>query len=136
LLPALILLPAVGCVQRTISVTSQPSGALVYLNDEEVGRTPVKVPFRYYGAYDVRLEAEGYQPLWTSAQAKAPWWEYPGPDLVAEAVPKGKSNIAWHFEMAPAQPAQAVDPAVLRSHATQMRAMSRQGGASEKTPAP
>jgi len=123
-----LLLSAIGCVQRTISVTSQPTGALVYLNDEEVGRTPVTVPFRYYGTYDVRLEAEGHDPLWTQAQAKAPWWEYPGPDLLAEAVPKGKSQIAWHFEMKPAAPAEAVDPAVLRAHATQMRALTKPTG--------
>ncbi len=129
LLLALVLLSvAVGCVQRTITVTSQPSGALVYLNDEEVGRTPVTVPFRYYGTYDVRLEAEGHEPLWTEAKAAAPWWEYPGPDLVAEAVPGGKSKIAWHFDLRPQTPAEEVDVAQLRGHATQMRAMTRDGG--------
>ncbi len=48
-----------GCVERTITVTSDPSGALVYLNDTEIGRTPVTVPFTFYGTYDVRLEHDG-----------------------------------------------------------------------------
>lgn len=48
-----------GCVERLITVHSTPAGALVYLNDEEVGRTPVSVPFKYYGTYDVRIEHEG-----------------------------------------------------------------------------
>ncbi len=48
-----------GCVERLITVHSSPAGALVYLNDEEIGRTPVSVPFKYYGTYDVRLEHEG-----------------------------------------------------------------------------
>ena len=47
------------------------------------------VPFAWYGTYDVRLEKDGYEPLWTTGEADAPWWEYPGPDLVAEAIPGG-----------------------------------------------
>ena len=86
-----------GCVERTISITSIPPGALVYLNDEEIGRTPLKVPFLFYGVYDVRLEREGYQPLLTQQEAKAPWWEAPGPDLIAEAIPNVKAEQHWHF---------------------------------------
>jgi hypothetical protein len=85
-------------VPVTITVTSQPSGALVHLNDQEVGRTPLTVPFLFYGTYDVRLELEGYKPLWTSQRAKGPWWEAPGPDLAAEVV-GAESTFAWHFEL-------------------------------------
>src|SRR5438477_396020 len=88
-----------GCVERTISVTSEPSGALVYLNDEEVGRTPLKVPFNFYGVYGVRLEKEGYKPLITKANTDMPWWELPGPDLVAEAIPGNKTAQHFHFTM-------------------------------------
>ncbi len=88
---------AAGCVQRTIRITSDPAGALVYLNDEEVGRTPVTVPFLFYGTYDVRLEHEGYKPLWTAKKTDAPWWEVPGPDLIAEAIPHVKTQQQWHF---------------------------------------
>jgi len=52
-------LAMVGCIERTITITSDPSGALVHLNDEEVGRTPVVVPFTFYGTYTVRLEHDG-----------------------------------------------------------------------------
>ena len=121
---ALLLLTcllSVGCVQRTISITSDPPGALVYLNDDEVGRTPVTVPFVFYGVYDVRLEAEGYKPLWTKHKAKAPWWETPGIDLFAEAVPHNKAALKWHFTMDPQPPAEAVDADRLLDHARQMR---------------
>ena len=90
---------ATGCVERLIMITSEPSGALVYLNDEEVGRTPVTVPFTFYGTYDVRLEADGHEPLWTKQKAEAPWWEAPPVDLVAEAIPGGKAHLEWHFQM-------------------------------------
>jgi len=106
-------------VQRTITVTSEPAGALVWLNDEEVGRTPVTTGFTFYGVYDVRLELERHKPLWTTGHANAPWWEAPGPDLLAEAV-GAKSELAWHYEMAPAEPANADQ---LIEHGRQLRAM-------------
>jgi hypothetical protein len=110
-----------GCVQREITITSEPSGALVHLNDREVGRTPVDVPFTFYGTYDVRLERSGYEPLWTRQQAKAPWWDYPGPDLLAEAVPGLKSNPTWHFQLEPALPPNEQDPDALLNRAEELK---------------
>ena len=127
LLTAACLL-SIGCIQRTISITSEPTGALVYLNDEEVGRTPVTVPFTFYGVYDVRMEAQGYHPLWTEQKAQAPWWETPGIDLFAETVPNGKAELHWHFTMDEQPPAEEVDADVLLDHATQLRAATLQAG--------
>ncbi len=91
-----------GCLERRIKITSEPSGALVYLNDVEVGRTPVEVEFTYYGTYDVRLRKEGFSPLATKAEAKAPIYEYPVIDLIAEALPtRIETVIDWHFELQP-----------------------------------
>lgn len=104
---AILALAAVccaGCVERRIRITSEPPGALVRLNDREVGRTPLEVDFTYYGVYDVRLSKEGWRPLATSAEAKAPWWETPGIDLVAEAWPgRNVSLIEWFFTLEPAE---------------------------------
>lgn len=119
LLVATLALLLAGCVERTVKITSEPEGALVYLNDEEVGRTPVTVPFTFYGTYDVRLEREGYKPLWTEQRAAAPWWEAPGPDLFAEAVPHNKVELKWHFQMEPQPPANADD---VINRARQLRA--------------
>src|SRR4051794_12716028 len=43
----------VGCVERKLTVVSQPDGALVHLNNQEIGRTTVSRDFIYYGDYDV-----------------------------------------------------------------------------------
>jgi PEGA domain-containing protein len=99
---------------------------LVYLNDQEVGRTPVTVPFTFYGVYDVRMEAEGYHPLWTKQKAEAPWWETPGIDLFAEAVPHNKADLYWHFKMDEQPPPQDVDVDLLVDHARQLRATTKQ----------
>ena len=91
-----------GCVERRIVVTTEPPGALVYINDLEVGRTPLQTSFLYHGWYDVRVELEGYEPLRTEAEAAAPLYEYPPIDLVAEALPMRIRNVQrWHFVLAP-----------------------------------
>jgi hypothetical protein len=129
----LAALPLVtGCVERTITITSEPSGSLVYLNDEEVGRTPVTVPFRFYGVYDVRLEHDGYAPLWTKHQAHQPWWDFMGPDLIAETIPHAKSQQTWSFSLAP-RPAD--DPDLLMAHARQMRSATNQTQPGDASPA-
>lgn len=92
-----------GCIDRRISITSEPPGALVYLNDIEVGRTPLQTRFLWYGEYEVRLLLEGYEPLTTSARAETPLHEIPPLDLPAAALPI-TTRIHWHFELEPALP--------------------------------
>lgn len=99
---AVSALPA--CTERLLVITSEPEGAEVILNDVQVGRTPVEVGFTYYGTYDVRLRHEGYEPLITSREAEAPFYEWPGVDLVAMATPVRKTTvIRWHFTLEPAK---------------------------------
>ena len=125
LMGVLFVVFSLGCVERRLLITSEPSGALVYLNDQEVGRTPLEVPFTWYGTYDVRLEREGYQTLQTEQVAEQPWWEKPGPDLFAEAIPDKRVEIAWHLKMTPAQPASETDPQRLLDFAKQLRELNR-----------
>lgn len=95
---AAALLAVGGCLQRRVSVTSEPPGALVYLNDTEIGRTPVEADFTYYGEYDVRLVLEGYEPLITRTKADPPLYELPPFDLVATLWPgKIDTHIRWHY---------------------------------------
>lgn len=116
-----------GCIQRTLVVDSEPQGALVYLNDVEVGRTPTRVPFTFYGVYDVRLAKEGYQTLQTSAEASPPWYDTLGPDLFAEMAPWTEEVvIEWKFELQEARP---VTEAEVLDHARQLRALLKREAA-------
>ena len=81
------LLPAGGCVRRTLTVKSSPPGALVQLNGVEVGRTPMQSDFTWYGTYDVVLRKEGYETLKTRGKVIAPWWQWVPIDLIAELLP-------------------------------------------------
>lgn len=112
------LLALTGCTERRMFITSDPSGALVTLNDVEVGSTPCEVDFTYFGVYDVRLQKPGFEPLITKAEAKAPFHEWPVIDLVAMAVPvKKKTHIDWHFVLEPA----VEDRAALMERAAEVR---------------
>jgi len=114
---ALSLTPA-ACVERTLHITSDPPGALVWLNGVEVGVTPVDVAFTWYGVYDVQVEKDGYEPLLTRARAAAPVWEAPGLDFFAEALPgRRRSAVRWHFPLTPA----ADDPDAVIERARRMR---------------
>ncbi len=89
-----------GCRTRTLEITTEPPGALVWLNDEQVGRTPLETGFVHYGTYDVRIRLEGYNPIVTHRTAGAPLVDQPGIDLVTQAFP-GNSVTHWHFTLDP-----------------------------------
>jgi len=114
-----------GCLERTIHVTSDPPGALVWLNDVEVSRTPLETDFTFYGEYAVRVRKEGYEPIMTTRLAKMPAYEWPAVDLVAEAWPqKITTDICWHFDLVPA--AERTDPEAARQDVLQRAAEMRE----------
>lgn len=89
-------------MRRVVEITSDPDGATVWLNDREIGTTPVEVEIVYYGEYDVQVAKAGYEPISTFGSATAPTWDLPGFDLLAELVPVSfESRNTWHFTMTP-----------------------------------
>ncbi|MEY2713221.1 MAG: hypothetical protein RLZZ217_1208 [Planctomycetota bacterium] len=98
----LACLPFAGCVERTISITSEPAGARVWLNDREVGTTPCTAAINDYGTYDVRIVKEGYAADWNGRSVDMPLWDAPGPDLVGEILPVDlRSHTEWHVTLVP-----------------------------------
>jgi hypothetical protein len=95
LLPAVLLL-AGGCVQRTMTINSDPPGAVVVMNDQELGRTPLTKDFIWYGTYDVQVRMDGYETLSTRQRVIAPVWQWPPFDLAAELWP-GHAKDQRHF---------------------------------------
>ncbi|MEE3001994.1 MAG: PEGA domain-containing protein [Planctomycetota bacterium] len=96
----LLLLAPAGCVRRTLQITSEPPGALVWVNHREVGRTPLEIDFTYYGTYDVQLAREGHEPVLTSADASPPAWDTIGLDFVFDVAPfQSHSKVEWHFDL-------------------------------------
>lgn len=123
---AVVLLLVPACAERRIRVTSTPPGARVWLNDEDVGRTPTEARFTFYGHYDVRLELEGFEPYNARHTARAPLHEYPGPDLVAAAVPaRIRHTVEWHVDLSPT-PESSQDPEAVRRELVDRAAAMRE----------
>lgn len=93
-----------GCVERRLTINTQPQGALVVLNDEEIGTSPVTVPFNWYGDYDVRISKEGFATLKTHRELKGPWYDNFPFDFFALLNPKRTvDSYEWTFDLAPLQ---------------------------------
>ena len=119
-LPALLALGGCG-VERTLTVRSDPPGALVYLNGEEAGRTPMRKSFLWYGTYDVQLRKEGHVTRSEATRVWAPWWQIPPIDLLAELVPLPlQDNHTVTYRLRPT-PEQEVDTHRVIQRAVEMR---------------
>jgi hypothetical protein len=79
-----------GCVQRRLTIRSNPPGALVYVDDYQIGTTPCSTDFIYYGTRKVRLVLSGYETLNVLQPIPTPWYEYPGLDFVSENLVPGE----------------------------------------------
>ena len=95
-----------GCVERKLTINTEPQGALVALNDEEIGISPVTVEFNWYGDYKVRLIKDGYGIVNTHRKLDAPrhdgfpldfFYEVLWPGLVVD-------EYEWTFALAEYQP--------------------------------
>lgn len=75
-----------GCVRRTITITTDPPHALVFLNDQEVGRSTVTTDFLWYGDYDVIIRKKGYKTLKTHWNIEPPWYQVVPIDFFAEVL--------------------------------------------------
>ena len=77
---------SVGCVRRTLVITTEPPNALVFLNDQEIGRSKVSTDFLWYGDYDVVIRKSGYQTLKTHWKIKPPWYQFVLIDFFSEVL--------------------------------------------------
>jgi hypothetical protein len=101
LLAGLLLLA--GCVDRKLTINTNPSGALVYLNDEEIGVSPVTTSFNWYGEYNVTIRKQGYVTLQTHRKLQAPSHDCFPFDFFTEILYPGRIVDAyeWSFDLAP-----------------------------------
>jgi hypothetical protein len=124
-----------GCVERTLSITSTPPGALVTYNDNEIGRTPLEKTFTYYGTFDAQVRLEGYETIKTGTPVIAPWWQWLGPDLIAELLPmRLVDRHEVHYTMKPLSK-QQVDTDALVERAQRLREQLESSRLPTTTPA-
>ena len=117
------ILVLTGCVERKLTINTEPTGAVVWLNDEEIGVSPVTVEFNWYGDYKVRISKEGYELLDTHRKLKGPVYDAVGLDFFAEILWPGRivDEYEWSFRLAEYQPPQRAE---LIEAAQQMKQMA------------
>ena len=83
-----------GCVRRRMFIRAFPegnsqlpiSGAMVYVNKQPVGQTPVTCHFTHYGTMEFTIAKEGYETLTEYRKVRTPWYQWPGIDFFSEVV--------------------------------------------------
>ena len=86
MLLAIACLATAGCVQRRVTVRSNPPGAMVYIDDYPIGATPVSTAYTFYGTRKIRLEKPGYEILAVMHEFPPPFYDYPVVDFFTENV--------------------------------------------------
>ncbi len=113
LLVALVsLLCGTGCVRRRLTIRSNPPGARVFIDRQEIGVTPVSTAFTYYGTRTIELTKDGYESLTVQQTFSAPWYEITPLDFVSENLSPAehRDERVVEFQLIPQQvlPAQTI----------------------------
>ena len=83
---ALLCAGSAGCVERQMTLVTEPSGAVAYYNGENVGTTPTTFHFTYYQPADLRFEKDGCKTLRVVQPVKAPAYQRFPLDFFAEVL--------------------------------------------------
>ena len=90
---------SIGCVERKMIIRSDPDGARLLLELDEIeARTPVEVPFQYAGLREVTLIKPGYKVLETTARVEDSWHSYFPLDFFAEILWPGTIHDVQEFD--------------------------------------
>ncbi|MDE0817305.1 MAG: PEGA domain-containing protein [Pirellulaceae bacterium] len=73
-----------AAVRRRLTIRSNPPGALVFIDDQEIGVTPVSTSFIYYGTRKIQLIKDGYETVTVLRTFKPPWYQWAGIDFITE----------------------------------------------------
>jgi PEGA domain len=74
-LAALLTIVPSGCVHRRLTVRSDPPGAAVVVDGEEIGFTPVSMDYTYYGTREITLIKDGYKTVTLPHKLETPWYQ-------------------------------------------------------------
>jgi hypothetical protein len=90
---------ACGCVERRMTIVTDPPGAQVLVNRRPIGASAavagVDAPtldFIYYGEYEFLLIRDGFEPLLVRERIDPPWYEWPLIDFFSENL------VPWHIK--------------------------------------
>ena len=114
-------------MQRRMTIRSNPPGALVYIDNYEIGTTPVSTDYTYYGTRKIQLVKDGYETLTAKKWIAPPWYEIFPLDFFSENIVPWeiRDERALEFAMQPQAPS---PPEQLLGRAENLRLSSHQEG--------
>jgi len=116
-----------GCVERRFIIDSNPPGALVYVNGNYLGMTPVDGYITYYGKQQFTLIKEGYETLDVVQPYPPAWYDIAGLDFFTENIWPFKLRDVRKFSYT-LRPLQSIPPDDVRARAEELRARGQNLG--------
>ena len=119
---------AAGCVEQRYVVTTDPPGAIVLRNYQQIGAAPADDHFVYYGKYHFTVIKDGYETLQVDEVLKTPWYEYFPLDFISENLVPWKIHDVrrFHYHL---EPARTPNTAELLNQAQELRMKGQSIGA-------
>ena len=101
LLVALSTVLLSGCVERSLLIRTEPAGARVFLNGQDRGVTPAKIPFDFYGTWDLQIRMEenelrgsrSLKPIREKVRLDRPWHQVFPFDFFTEILWPGTLSV-------------------------------------------
>jgi hypothetical protein len=91
-----------GCIHRSLTIKTDPPGAMVYVNDQLKGESPITYDFSWYGWHRLILRKDGYERLDDRKLLRAPVWLWIPFDLVMELLPVPiRDERTWAYTLTP-----------------------------------
>jgi PEGA domain len=80
-----------ACVRKRMTIRTNPPGAMVYVDKQPIGLTPVSSNFTYYGTRNIEIIRDGFRTERFLRKFSPVWYEIPPLDFVSETL--------WPFEL-------------------------------------
>ena len=112
-----------GCVRRRLTLRTDPPGATVYLDNVEIGKTPLSRDFDYYGPRELRFVKEGCETHTEMVRLRAPWYQWIGLDFVSETLVPGEI-LDRHNHSVKLRPVEITSPDMLIAQAEQLKSLA------------
>jgi hypothetical protein len=113
-----------GCVERRYTIRTDPPGATVVVNGEEIGPAPASRNFYFYGDREITMILDGHQTKTVIQPIKAPWWDNYLTEFFTENIVPWtiRDERTFRYQLTP-----AVSPPedVLRDRAESLRSEAR-----------
>jgi hypothetical protein len=113
-----------GCVERRYTVRTDPPGATIVVNGEEIGPSPASRNFYFYGNREITMILDGYETRTVIQPVPAPWWD----NYVTEFFTENLLPFTWRDEREfryKLTPAVATPEGDLRDRAEGLRSEAR-----------